>query len=421
MAALAGCGGSQPPIGAMPQVRGVAAHPYSGTMLPRARTDYRVLYSFTGNPDGAFPGAPLLALNGKFYGTTSGGGANNDGAIFSLTRQGKETVLYSFSGGLDGSNPEATLINVGGTLYGTTVSGGTSNAGTVFSVTTSGKERVLHSFGGPGDGANPYAALLNLNGTLYGTTQNGGANCSSSDCGTVFKITRSGKETTLYNFGAYGDGATPVAPLIYVDRRLYGTTLNGGVTSSHSCNYDGFHYTCGTVFSMTTSGKEKLLYRFPGIPNAQSPAAALLNVNGKLYGTTEFGGTACGPPHCGTVFSIGTSGKERALYSFGSDGSYHADGISPVAGLLDVNGDLYGTTSYGGTGCYSSINCGTIFKITTSGKETVIYDFCSEYMYYACSDGEGPQAGLINLGGRLYGTTTGGGSKGDGVVFSLQP
>jgi uncharacterized repeat protein (TIGR03803 family) len=86
-----------------------------------------------------------------------------------------------------------------------------------------------------------------------------------------------------------------------------------------------------------------------------------------------------------------------------------------------VNGDLYGTTFYGGTNCYSSINCGTIFKVTTSGKETVIYDFCSEGRYYGCFDGDGPQAGLIDVSGRLYGTTTGGGSKYDGTVFSLRP
>jgi uncharacterized repeat protein (TIGR03803 family) len=167
--------------------------------------------------------------------------------------------------------------------------------------------------------------------------------------------------------------------------------------------------------------RRKRALPFAGIPNAQNPAAALTNVNGKLYGTTEFGGTSCGPPHCGTVFSITTSGKERILYSFGSDGSYGIDGLEPLAGLIDVNDDLYGTTFYGGTNCYSRINCGTIFKVTTSGQETVIYDFCSEGRYYGCFDGDGPQAGLIDVSGRLYGTTTGGGSKYDGTVFSLRP
>jgi uncharacterized repeat protein (TIGR03803 family) len=246
-ALLGGCGGSQPPIGApgaMPQTWTVTtrAERSKSWMLPEAKMDYRVLYSFTGNPDGAGPGAGLLAFNGKLYGTTWSGGANNDGTIFAVTRQGAETVLYSFTGGTDGSNPGAPLVNV--------------------------------------------------KGTLYGTTRNGGAKCSSSDCGTVFKITKSGKETVLHSFGGSGDGATPVAALINVKGTLYGTTLKGGVTSSHSCTYTRFDSSCGTVFSITTSGVENVLYRFAGIPNAQNPAAALTNVNGKLYGTTEFGGTS---------------------------------------------------------------------------------------------------------------------------------
>ncbi|MGC9993631.1 MAG: choice-of-anchor tandem repeat GloVer-containing protein [Candidatus Cybelea sp.] len=426
VAMLAGCGGSQPPIGvpgAIPQTSAIAlyADRNASSILAEARVNYRVRYSFTGDPDGAGPGAGLLALNGRLYGTTSSGGANNDGTVFAITQQGTETVLYSFTGGTDGSDPGASLIDVNGTLYGTTELGGTANSGTVFAVTTSGKEKALHSFGGSGDGATPVASLLDVKGTLYGTTRNGGANCSSGDCGTVFKITKSGKETVLHSFGGSGDGATPVAALINVKGKLYGTSLKGGVTSSHSCTYTRFDSSCGTVFSITTSGVENVLYRFAGIPNAQNPAAALTNVNGKLYGTTEFGGTSCGPPHCGTVFSITTSGKEKILYSFGSDGSYGVDGLEPLAGLIVVNGDLYGTTFYGGTNCYSSIYCGTIFKVTTSGKETVIYDFCSKGRYYGCFDGEGPQAGLINVGGTLYGTTTGGASKGDGVVFSLRP
>jgi uncharacterized repeat protein (TIGR03803 family) len=310
----------------------------------------------------------------------------------------KYGVLYRFKGGKgDGAKPEAGLLNVNGTLYGTTRQGGASHYhyGTVFSITNSGTETLLHSFGG-GDGGYPEADLLNVKGTLYGTTYIGGG--ASSSIGTVFSITPSGTETVLHSFAVdSGDGLEPAAGLLNVEGTLYGTTEQGGANCSGS-------FGCGTVFAITLSGTETVLHSFGGTGDGGFPKAGLLNVNGTLYGTTA-GGGANGH---GTVFSITTSGTETVLYSFkGGTG----DGGYPEAGLLNVNGTLYGTTAIGGTN-----NGGTVFSITTSGTEAVLYSFKG-----GTGDGESPAVGLLNVEGTLYGTTAGGGANGHGTVFSITP
>jgi uncharacterized repeat protein (TIGR03803 family) len=237
-----------------------------------------VLHTFTGETgDGGFPAAALLNVNGTLYGTTQRGGAKNAGTVFSITASGTETVLHSFGGSGDGATPLAGLINVKGTLYGTTVAGGTNEyGGTVFSITPSGKETVLYNFkGGTGDGGHPSAALINVEGKLYGTTQVGGTKRQ----GTVFSITASGTESVLHSFtGHLIDGAEPVAPLLNVNGTLYGTTQYGGANGQ------------GTVFSITRSGKETVLHSFGGSGDGHFPVAGLMNSNGTLYGTTEKGG-----------------------------------------------------------------------------------------------------------------------------------
>jgi uncharacterized repeat protein (TIGR03803 family) len=247
---------------------------------------------------------------------------------------------------------------VNGTLYGTTGGGGAYGFGTVYSVTLGGKEKVLHSFGNGTDGAYPVGDLIDVNGTLYGTTAGGGANgCGSYGyCGTVFSITPGGTEKVLHNFvGAPSDGAGPRG-LTNVGGTLYGTTYTGGAN------------TYGTVFKITTSGKESVLYSFAGPPNDGSgPRAGLTNVGGTLYGTTCNGGANasvayyyCLSKGDGTVYKITTSGTESVLHSFAGPPS---DGLNPLAGLTNVGGTLYGTTFYGGKGRCSATGCGTVFSI----------------------------------------------------------
>jgi|HubBroStandDraft_5_1064220.scaffolds.fasta_scaffold18820_2 uncharacterized repeat protein (TIGR03803 family) len=392
-AMLGGCaGGSGGPLSPSPGAPATALGAITAER-PHGQPAYSVLYRFKGSPgDGYIPTAGLLNVKGTLYGTTFLGGANNDGIVFSITTSGAETVLYSFKGGLvDGENPEAALLNVKGTLYSTTQQGGANSGGTVFKITTSGAETVLYSFkGGSADGETPVSALLNVKGTLYGTTSKGGAD----NDGTVFKITTSGAETLLYSFRGGSDGANPDASLINVKGTLYGTTQNGG---SHGE---------GTLFSITTSGAETVLYNFKGgSGDGEDPYAGLLNVKGTIYGTTYQGGVS----NDGTVFKMTTSGAETVLYSFkgGGDGQY------PYAPLLSVKGRLYGTTGQGG----GSYRGGTVFALTTSGKETVLHSFGPG----TGDDGENPYAGLLNVNGTLYGTTEDGGLSNQGTVFSLSP
>jgi len=157
----------------------------------------------------------------------------------------------------------------------------------------------------------------------------------------------------------------------------------------------------GTVFSITTGGNERTIYSFGSTANdGYDPLAGLIDVNGTLYGTTNSGG-AHGE---GTVFSITTDGVEKVLYSFAGG----SDGAGPVAAVLDVNGVLYGTTVTGG-----KYDLGTVFSLTLSGKEKVLHTFGSG------TDGNLPEAGLIDVDGTLYGTTSGGGKTDAGTVFTI--
>ncbi len=361
-ALLTGCGGSQPPIGAP------GAMPQSDAMGP---SSYEVLYSFRGLPDGSSPVASLIELNGTLYSTTWLGGASEHGTVFTITTGGAEKVLYSFGAPPDADYPRASLIDVGGTLYGTTENGGIlygrqRSYGTVFIITPSGSEKVLYNFRGKPDGRHPGAGMIDVGGTLYGTTSEGGHSKGDhrKGDGTVFSITPSGAEKVLNSFGRGTDGGRPEAPLIDAGGTLYGTTVGGGA------------YGHGTVFTITTGGAEKLLYSFRGAPDGGSPYAGLVDVDGTLYGTTGGGGAYYGNSSvacvggCGTVYSITTSGNEKLLHSFGNG----ADGMYPSASLIDVKGTLYGTTSLGGT--YGT-GAGTVFSISTSGTEKVLHSFGS--------------------------------------------
>lgn len=329
-------------------------------MTPSGETTQ--LHQFEG-PDGSNPSASLIDVKGTLYGTTVYGGANcgsgGCGTVFSITPSGTETVLHSFGGAGDGQYPSSSLIDVGGTLYGTTIDGGAHSKGTVFSITPSGKENVVYSFGGSPNGEYPDASLIAINRTLYGTTAGGGADGD----GTVFSLTKSGREHTLHSFSGSPDGSAPEAPLTSVSGTLYGTTAGGGVGT---CSYYGLPG-CGTVFSIDLSGNEKVLYSFRGAPDGANPQGNLLNVNGTLYGTTARGGSKCAySGTCGSVFSITTSGTETVIHRFKGGLNGHSDGSTPLDGPTNVRGKLFGTTGGGGAnGCgFGSGGCGIVYRIT---------------------------------------------------------
>ena len=286
----------------------------------------KVLHSFIAEDyDGILPVAGVTNVNGTLYGTTKLGGTHGSyGTVFSLTTDGTEKVLHNFSLHPDGGWPVASLIAVNGTLYGTTQHGGETlniTRGTAFSITTDGTYQSLYSFGAAPDGDRPDAALIAVKGTFYGTTGEGGVH----DRGTVFSLTTSGTENVLHSFGKGNDGRQPQASLIEVKGRLYGTTKGGG------------KYGRGTVFSITPSGAEKVLHSFGNGTDGVYPVASLVDVKGTLYGTTEYGGAySCGSFGCGIVFSITTSGTEEVLHSFGSgtDGTLPQAGLTDVGGTL---------------------------------------------------------------------------------------
>jgi len=379
-----------------------------------------VVYSFAGGSDGNNPNVSLINVGGLFYGTTSvGGGSTNCydgcGTVFSVTPSGQETVLYFFKGGSDGAYPYASLLKFDGRFYGTTRLGGSSNCtdedgcGTVFSMTPAGKEKVLYPFdvgdnGTSTDGISPIGGLVNLDGTLYGTTS--GSN-TAAFVGTVFSVTPAGSESVVYDFPVYGgggnffDGANPAAGLINVGGVFYGTA--GGGTAGE-----------GVVFSVTPSGSENVVYSFKGGSDGASPVAGLIDIDGVLYGTTEYGGgSAVCSSGCGTVFSVTTAGVEKVLHAFTG---VH-DGAYPQSSLLKVGEKLVGTTQWGGDITCNKHQelegCGTVFSVTLTGTEKISYAFKGG------SDGAYPYAGLIDVGGVLYGTTGSGGAHNLGTVFSL--
>lgn len=411
--ALTGCGGLPSANTALPnsvtQVSSTASQRSTSEHRPPTRVTYKLLYSFLGTPDAGYPQGNLIDLKGTLYSTASGGGGScGCGAVFTITKSGSESVLYKFQGGSDGIDPAAGLVDVNGMLYGTTVEGGglgcgsSDGCGTVFAITPLGRESVLHRFGGSGDGVSPWAGLISVKGKLYGTTYGGGG----SGKGTVFAITRSGGETVDSFDGS--NGSDPYASLMDIGGALFGTTSEGKQTKPNS----------GTVFKITRSGRITTLHTFNCAYGSQDgclPTADLIDVDGTLYGTTASGGVYGG----GTIFAISPSGKETVLHSFGGASMFSSDGANPFAGLIYVNGTLYGTTVVGGAyynskGCRAG--CGTVFAMSLSpAGETVLHSFGG------AGDGVNPWGGLIDVKGTLYGTTWGGGASGKGTVFSLTP
>jgi uncharacterized repeat protein (TIGR03803 family) len=259
---------------------------------------------------------------------------------------------------------------------------------------------TLHSFDGA-DGSGPVEALVQgIDGNFYGAAPYLGAN----GFGTIFKITPNGTLTTLHNFDGT-DGEVPNAALIQAaNGDFYGTTSYGGA------------YGSGTVFKITPSGTLTTLYSFcgqSGCPDGQYSFGPLSQAtNGDFYGTTFYGGAYGG----GTIFKITPHGALTTLYSFCSL-SGCADGSNPYAPPVQAtNGDLYGTTGYGGTSsACSTVGCGTVFKITLSGTLTTLHTFDG-------TDGAELFAGLIQAtNGDFYGVTFGGGANYSGTVFTITP
>ena len=389
----------------------------------------KILHNFDTNKlDGLSPSGGLLFDSaGNLYGTTFGvrGGF---GAVYELTPTASgfwnETTLHIFSFA-DGVSPNGTLIfDAVGNLYGVAAGGGlgtgtrctnrAGGCGTVFELSPSASgwtETVLHDFTHNIDGANPRGGLvMDAAGNLYGTTTAGGGN-SGVDFGTVFELSPMADgewmETILHIFKNNGhqDGLEPNGSLVFDAAG----NLYGTTVVGGSIGF-------GTVFELSPqidgSWQETILSNFAGQGDGLEPfSGVIFDASGNLYGTTSSGGTGSG----GTVFelspSLDGSWTKTVLYNFSNEN----EGSVGMGSLtLDGSGNLYGATE--GDSC--GHGCGAIFELSNSGglwTKTTLFRFDGK-------DGDNPYASLIfDAAGNLYGTTAQGGSKEEGTVFELVP
>jgi uncharacterized repeat protein (TIGR03803 family) len=213
----------------------------------------------------------------------------------------------------------------------------------------------------------------------------------------------------LYAFKGGNDGIHPSGSLVLDEQgNLYGLTNAGG---GNGCGGNG----CGTAFKISADGMETVLHAFAGGTDGANPLGGLIaDQAGNFYGTTSSGGgTACGGGGCGTVFKLTADGTETVLHAFAGG----ADGATPAAGLVTDGESFYGTTQAGGSNLCGGNGCGTIFAVGPDGSESILHAF-------AGSDGSFPVAKLLLNNGILYGTTEFGGSdrcsgSGCGTVFQL--
>lgn len=398
---------------------------------PAAAQQETVLHSFpSSSKDGVGPtGNLIFDASGNLYGTTYVGGSSTAcpgnpgcGIVFELTPTAgggwTEKILHQFNN-TGGDEPQGLIFDGAGNLYGVALSGGSTQAGIVYELTPSANgtwtEKVLHTFTTT-EGFPPHPGLVfDATGNLYGTTGAGG----TYNYGIVFELVHSANGSwtakTLHNFNKNGfDGYDPDGGLI-IDAagNLYGTTYLGGA------------YGAGTAFELQHSSggawTEKNLHNFDNNGNTDGyyPDAGLVfDATGNLYGTTSAGGTYS----FGTAFELSpvSGGKwhEAVLHSFSATAE---DGGLPYAGLtVDAAGNLYGTTSDGGAYLYS----GAVFELSPasggSWHETLLHSFGSG------TDGSLPNGSVILDGaGNLYGTTYRGGAYGTGTqggtVFELTP
>jgi hypothetical protein len=367
--------------------------------------------------------------------------------VSTASAEWKEKVLYSFQGGTDGAYPAGGVVfDKQGNLYGATQQGGGTNCspmaacGTIYQLAPPKKlgdpwtETILHLFQGKQhhDGEFPSGGVIvDALGNIYGTSSYGGTgDCVllgiKGGCGTVFELsppqTKGGKwtYTILYSFKGGKDGYLPFGDLVFDGAgNLYGVTYFGGGKGT-TCN--PYYQYCGTVFELSPpkikGGKwtEKVLHSFAGGTDGANPNGGLaLDSKSNVYGTTNIGGYEggqCGPQGCGTAFELkppatkGGAWAEKQLHTFAGGN----DGAVPVAGMiLGSNGNLYGIT------------VGTLFRLSPPSpksrrwRETILYTF------NGCGTGCDPEGKLILDGsGKLYGTTYSAQSV-SGTVFRLTP
>ena len=342
------------------------------------------IYEFAGSPDGLYPSGRLtVGPDGALYGATALGGlpdcadGGGCGTVYVTRPPGTfcrnpfcawgEAVLYSFNPfeiQNEGIFPTGGLIfDAARNLYGTTTAGGATDQGIAFELSPaqgSWTETILYSFSRSSAGGTPNGNLvIDRAGNLYGTTYEGGDfQCYSNGCGVVFELSPTSNgwvETVLHAFHGGSDGEQPGGGLI-MDRagNIYGGTTMGGVNGG------------GTVFELTPSNggwTYNVLYSLTGIPNADLGPTGILAIDagGNLYGCTGSEGAYS----LGNVFKLSLSGGSWTYTDLHDFAGGPNDGHSPSDGpTVDASGNLYGTTSEGGSDNNCPGGCGTVWEIT---------------------------------------------------------
>jgi len=379
----------------------------------------KVLWNFGVGTDGSGPWSNYFISDakGNLYAATAAGGTYSAGVVFMLSPAGKETVLYEFKGQAngDGAAPHGRLaFDANGEIYGTTQGGGTNGTGTVYRLSPKSgggwTEKVIYNFSATGaDGNSPSAGMtIAPDGTMYSTTPDGG----TFSGGVIFSLQKTAKgwkQTVIHNINFPSEGGFPYEGLMRdTVGNLYGAAPSGGVGGQ------------GVIYRLSPTKKGwvyTVLYSFTG-QNGDGAGLYWIDLisdkSGNIYGATSFGGTN----GTGTVWELVYSETKKSyaesiLYEFGASGS--GDGNNPYGGLaMDLKGNLYGTTLYGGPS-----NIGTSYKLTKQGKtwkETILHSFVG------ANDGNEPTGNpYIDATGRLYGMTQTGGKSNLGIVYRITP
>ena len=393
-------------------------------LQPATAQTFTVIHAFTGGLDGAGPYTGTMDAAGNFYGTTVSGGPTSEncphgcGIVFKLSQKNGAWVLstlYSFRGGNDGVEPASGVVfGPDGALYGTTVYGGAAGDGTVFklqpsptichSILCPWHETIVHSFAGGADGANPSSGLsFDSAGNFYGTTQNGGA---GEYCGADCGV--------IYKF-APASGGWNETILYTFNGGPDGENPSGGVVINAAGDFFGTCIEClphGTVYELTPNGSgysKSTIYEFTSASGDYYPNGLIIDASGNLYGTTSYGGSGGG----GVVYDLLPQGDQWFFNVLAALTNRNPHDYGPLAPpTMDAAGNLYGTSFSGG-----QYGAGSVFKLIPAGggwNYTDLYDFTGG------DDGGGPESPVVlDAQGNVYGTTYFYGFYYDGVAFKI--
>ncbi|MFZ0707826.1 MAG: choice-of-anchor tandem repeat GloVer-containing protein [Candidatus Korobacteraceae bacterium] len=384
------------------------------SLSPAHAQTFSIIHSFLNGWEGTIPYAGVTLRNGTLYGTTAYGGSNDCGTVYQIKQSGSDwvfTPIYIFQGGqnpYDGCVPNGRVVfGADGNLYGTTVAGNT-NRGLVFELIPPVSaicktaaclwtQNVLHMFAGsPNDGANPrYGDIVwDEQGNVYDMTSAGG----SAMVGTVFQMTKTGSnwtETPIYNFHLPNDAYPENSVIVDSNGNLFGVS-NGSVFEMSYIPGIGWQEII--IHSMNPNYDGNNIY-----------AGLIRDSSGNLYGAAS----TAGPDGGGTVFELSPSGN---TYTFKIIHSFSGGYLSgPSASLsMDAQGNLYGTTYYGG-----AFGAGNVFKLTKAGDS---WEYTSLHDFRDWTQGSNPWSQVtIGPDGTLYGTTNRGGPGDWGTVWMIKP